>query len=84
MSRLRKYGVIVLAATALTGAASLSLAQPAAAAPFHRVYLRGPRWGWRPPVIRFGYYGPHCFVRRLWVRGPYGWHIVVRRFCRYY
>ena len=87
MRRFFALGKFTLAAAAI--AAPLAFAGPAAAQPFR--WGPNPEWGyrylgrpWPAPVVRYGYYaGPRCFVRRHWVWGPFGRHLVVRRFCRY-
>lgn len=45
----------------------------------HHPFYGHPFYGYGPPV----FYRPvHCFNRRIFVRGPWGWHPVIRRICR--
>ena len=43
----------------------------------------GGYYGGRAYVASPGYSGENCATRSRWVLGPYGWHRVVWRGCRY-
>jgi hypothetical protein len=80
MSHVRASHKFVLAALAL--AASVASAQPASAQYGYPGYS-APAPSYRPPPPP-RYYAPpeHCYMRRVWVPGPYGPHPVMRRYCR--
>jgi hypothetical protein len=54
-----------------------------------RVFLGGGHWRHRhhprfvaaPVFAPYPVYGHHCVIRKRWVPGPFGWHVVRRRVC---